>query len=127
MVRPELDGHSDLVVDATGVGVPVVDQLRQAGLSPIPVTITSGRRVKCVAGNWRVPKRALVGALIAALESGRLKVARGLPCGDALMCELRDFRVRITSHRHAAFGGAAEHDDLVLAVALAVWRAIEAS
>ena len=38
------------------------------------------------------------------------------------MRELRDFRVTVTSPGHAAYGGAAEHDDLVIAVGLAVWR-----
>ncbi len=35
-----------LVVDATGVGRPVVDQLRAAGLDPIAVTITAGQEAK---------------------------------------------------------------------------------
>ncbi len=63
--------------------------------------------------------------LAAAVETGRLKVAKGLPYGDALVRELRAFKRTIASPRHASFAGAGEHDDLVIAVALVVWwRAI---
>ena len=62
---------------------------------------------------------------MAALESGRLKVAQGLRHGEALVRELRDFRVTVTSPGRTAYGGASEHDDLVIAVGLAVWREAE--
>ena len=75
MDRPELLDRSDLVVDATGVGVAVVDSPRQAGLNLVPVTITAGKHTKRVKGTWRVPKQLLVAELVAALERGRLKVA----------------------------------------------------
>ena len=46
-------------------GVPVVDMLRDADLSPIAVTITAGDAVtlRPETGEWHVPKRDLVGAL----------------------------------------------------------------
>ena len=121
MERPELQGCADLVVDATGVGVPVVDQLRQSGVEPIAVTITSGRHARLVNGVWRVPKALLVHSLVTAFENGRLKVADGLPGAEALVRELRAFKVKITKHRRTTFEGAGEHDDLVVATALAVW------
>jgi hypothetical protein len=36
-------------------------------------------------GIWRVPKAVLVRSLLTALESQRLRIARGLRYGDALM------------------------------------------
>jgi hypothetical protein len=61
--------------------------------------------------------------LVSALESDRLKIARGLPAGEAFARELRAFQVGITARGGTAYGAVAgEHDDLVLAVALAVWR-----
>jgi hypothetical protein len=78
-----------LVVDAIGVGSPVVDSVREAGLEPVAMTLTAGKHVRRVEGTWRVPKRVLVGLLVTAFESGRLKVAAGLPCGEALVPELR--------------------------------------
>jgi hypothetical protein len=56
-------GPCTLVVDATGVGAPVVDLLREAGLSArvVEATITGtdgmSRRSN---GDWLVPKRDLV-------------------------------------------------------------------
>ena len=41
--HPKLAGQCELVVDATGVGRPVVDMMREHDLSPIPVTITGGQ------------------------------------------------------------------------------------
>ena len=57
----------------------------------------------------------------AAVENGRLKVAKELSYGDALMRELRAFKKRLHQGGHATFGGVGEHDDLVVAVALVVW------
>ena len=107
------------------VGAPVVDDMRDVGLDPVAITITAGNNVKRVAGGWRVPKSLLVGLLVAAVESGRLKVAKGLRHGEALVGELRDFRVIVTSPGRAAYGGATEHDDLVIAVGLTVWQEAE--
>lgn len=121
--RPPLNGRTRLVVDATGVGAPVVDDMREAGLEPVAVVITSGKHIRRVDGAWRVPKQALVGGLVSAFEGGWLKVAEGLEYGDALIRELQDFKVTITSAKNATYGGASEHDDLVIAAALAVWRA----
>ncbi len=45
--------------------------------------------------------------------------------GEALVGELRDFRVIVTSPGRTAYGGASEHDDLVIAIGLAVWRGAE--
>ncbi len=66
----------DLIVDATGVGRPVIDQMRETGLEPVPVTITGGRFMSFDGDMWRVPKKALLRPLVAASEAGRLKVAK---------------------------------------------------
>ncbi len=70
-----------------------------------------------------MPKRALLRPLVATTESGRLKVAKGLRETEAFQRELRAFQKRITEHGYSAFGGVGEHDDLVIAVALACWWA----
>ncbi len=110
-----------LVVDATGVGRAVLDQMRESGLEPIPVTITAGRFISYDGAMWRVPKKALLRPLVASTEAGRLKVAKGLPEAEALQAELQAFQRRITECGHDAFQGIGEHDDLVIAVALACW------
>ena len=60
LAGPPLWGCSQLVVDGTGVGAPVVDMFRQKGLAPIAITITGGDTVTGDGGNYRVPKRYLV-------------------------------------------------------------------
>ena len=111
-----------LVVDATGVGRPVVDQLRDAGLDPIAVTITAGKAATFDGEAWHVPKRELVRTLVRAFEGDRLKVAAGLGHAKALMSELQAFRRKVTGAGRAAYGATAgAHDDLIIAVALAVW------
>ncbi len=44
-----------LVVDATGVGRAVLDQMHEAGLAPVAVTITGGRFTSYDGRMWRVP------------------------------------------------------------------------
>ncbi len=115
-----------LVVDQTGVGRPVVDMLRGAGLSPVPVTITGGVGVTGDESNgFGVPKRDLVSTLQVLLQASRLKFAEGLPEVPALVKELLAFQVKITASANDTYGSWREgsHDDMVLAVALAVWFA----
>ena len=60
LAGPPLWGCSQLVVDGTGVGAPVVDMFRQKRLVPIAITITGGDTVTGERDNYRVPKRYLV-------------------------------------------------------------------
>jgi hypothetical protein len=115
-----------LVVDETGVGRPVVDLLRTLPIKATvcPLTITSGSRARWDEhGRWRVAKKLLVANVRSLIASGRLKVPDGLPDAGVLLHELADFRVTITSRANETFGAGSHggHDDLVLAVALAVW------
>jgi hypothetical protein len=121
--REPLRDRTQLVVDATGVGAPVIDLLRQARLSPISVTITAGETVSREGSAYRVPKRDLVGTLQVLLQSQRLKIAEAIPEARLLVQEMLAFRVKITLNAHDTYGAWREgaHDDLVLAVALACW------
>lgn len=112
-----------LVVDATGVGAAVIDQFRAAGLHPVAVTITGGDAVSGADPSWRVPKRDLVSTLQVLMQTGRLKVAAGLPLAGVLQSELGTFRVAISAKGHDSYAAWRErdHDDLVLALALACW------
>ena len=123
MVAPALRGQTALVVDATGVGRPVIDMLRQAGLDPVAITITGGDAVSGDGGGLRVPKRDLVSAVQVLLQTGRLKFAEALPVVPTLVQELLAFRVKITVAAHDTYGAWREgaHDDLVLATAVAAW------
>jgi hypothetical protein len=90
------------------------------------VTITGGDKTTCEGPwEWRVPKRDLISGLVVALQGGRLRWAAGLPAAATLEAELLDVRVKISQDGHDSYGAWREgqHDDLVLAVALAVWAA----
>jgi hypothetical protein len=117
-----------LVVDQTGVGRPVVDLLRNAvgARRIIPVTITSGQTVSVQSdGSRHVPKKDLVTCMVSLLEDRRLKVARDLAEARTLTNELLNFKMQITPAANITYGAwrSGQHDDLVLAVALACWWA----
>lgn len=116
----------ELVVDNTGVGVAVTDLLRKQGLKFVPVTITGGDKAHHSGRAWRVPKRDLVAALEVPFHTGALKVAEGLELWPALREELLSFRRKVnlkTAHDSYEHWRETDKDDLVLATALACWRA----
>jgi hypothetical protein len=123
----ELAGNYALAVDGTGVGAPVVDMLRAArlGCDIAAVTITSGDRQRQTGSVWNVPKRDLIAVVQVLLERDELKLARGLRELGALMRELTDVRSSAGIGGRVRLGadGCGEHDDLVIALALACWRA----
>jgi len=124
LLQPSLQGHTRLVVDATGCGRPVVDLLTQARLDPVAVSIHGGDQVSHDGRHWRVPKRDLVGVLQVLLQTERLKIAAALPLAQTLTQELLTFRVTIdprTAHDSYSAWREGMHDDLVLACALACW------
>ena len=117
----------ELVVDDTGVGRAVSDLLRVRKLKFTAVTITGGDKANAAAGGrYRVPKRDLVAALEVPFHTGALKVAEGLALWPALKKELLNFRRKInlaTAHDSYEHWRETDHDDLVLATALACWGA----
>jgi hypothetical protein len=120
-----------VVVDGTGVGAPVVDLMRAAhlGCDVTAVTITSGTRERRHPLMWSVPKRELIARMQMALELGQLRIARDMREAGALVRELMDVRTRERRRTGRVRIGAdrrGQHDDLVLAVALACWRASRA-
>ena len=122
-----LGERRSLVVDATGVEAPVVDLLcaAEVGCEIVPVMITGGGRAGRSGGERRVPKRDLIVGLQLMLDSGQLQIARGLPEAAVLLRELMGMRGRMSATGHRSYGSGNEepHDDLVVAVALACWRA----
>ena len=127
---PELSGRCELVVDATGVGAPVVDLLRaeRLGSALAAVTITSGERESsrqsagCV--EYNVPKKDLVGCLQLAIEKREIRIGNDAPWTTALLEELMDMRKTTRENGRERMGaeGAGQHDDLVMALALACWK-----
>jgi len=117
--------NSNLAVDQTGVGRAVVNMLvkakPQANIRPI--TITAGSAVTVVDNGWNVAKKELVSVLQTLLQSRRIKIASSLPQSQVLVKELGVFKVKITLAGNESFEAwrSRDHDDLVLAVAMAAW------
>ena len=125
MQSPALAGNAALVVDQTGVGAPVVDLFRQAGLDLVGVLIHGGDKAAHEGDTWRVPKRDLVGTLQVLFQGGRLKISSRLPLSAILQQELLNFKVKIdpvTAHDSYSAWRDQDHDDLVLSVAMAAWH-----
>jgi hypothetical protein len=125
--RPALAGRCTLVMDATGVGAPVLDLLRKAnlGCGIAPVIMTGGERESHAGGLWYVPKRNLITGLQVMLEKRELGLPANLAGTRTLMKEMAEMEERMTGRGGASFGAWREgqHDDLVIAAALACWRA----
>jgi len=95
----------------------------KTGLRPTGILIHGGDKATHESNTWRVSKRDLVGVLQVLLQNQRLKIAPG-PLSDVLASEMLNFKVTInpaTAHDSYSAWREAEHDDLVLAVALACW------
>ncbi|MCX7057276.1 MAG: hypothetical protein NTZ79_08795 [Proteobacteria bacterium] len=124
--RPPLaTPRAALVIDQTGVGRPVVDMLRRAGLMPIGVTITGGdSESRTPEGDYRVAKLLLVSEMQAQLNEGTLRIAAALPEARTLATEMQEFRANISDSGITRFGARlGSHDDTVLAVATGTYFA----
>ena len=119
----QLRGRAALLVDQTGVGLPVVHDMRKAGLAPQGIVITAGNEVATGQdGSVHVPKAHLVSAVQILLGYGRLKWSAALDHADLLEGELRDFQMkRSISGRETFNAREGAHDDLVLSVAMLCW------
>jgi hypothetical protein len=120
-------GKPFLAIDATGVGAPVVDLFKRERINAelAPIQIVGGANVSSEFGMTRVPKRDLVSVIQVGLQNRTLKIAESLDLAETLSRELQNFTVKITDSANDVYGAWREgtHDDLVLAVALAVWKA----
>jgi hypothetical protein len=117
-----------LVVDMTSVGRAVVELLKRSELDVWlrPVIITGGHGTSNGDGGALcVPKKDLVSCLQVVLQSRRLQIAPSLSQSKVLAEELLAFRMKTTIPANETLESWRErdHDDLVLAVALAVYWA----
>lgn len=120
---PALRG-AKFAVDATGLGRPIVDALREkvGGLNAI--TITGGESVGSPApGEWTVPKADLIASVQLLLQGRRLRIHDHLAEVEALKSELLNFGYQITESGRTTMAAVSGHDDLVLSVAMACWLA----
>lgn len=128
LTEPPLARRTRTAIDATGVGAPIVDLFRQHerfGAEIYAITITAGANVGGGGRNPTVPKRDLITATALLLQQGRLRIAANLEDTHELIDQLRSYRVKISDSGHDSYGPAnsRDHDDLLLALSLALWLA----
>lgn len=128
-----------LAVEYNGVGRPFVDFLRgevaraaadscqrpPAVICPILTASASAtaRQKHDIRGpRYVVPKTDMVTAIQLTLDERRLLLP-DLPETRQLLEEVSRFRLRYTPRGNVTLGGEGEHDDLVIALGLAVWYA----
>jgi hypothetical protein len=134
-----IGGRLSVAADATGVGRPVVEMLRDDlyrfyqdkerrarvhSIRPAYIQITGGNKVTYNQGMLNVPKRDLIAAPLVLFQNGQLKIAEHLNQRDVLIRELENFKVKInvsTAHDSYEAWRDGDHDDLVLALAMACW------
>jgi len=136
MRSPEMQSWPMLVFDATGVGGAVADLIHQAyrrgdlgecQFCPLGITFTAGYSPGGAAAFGFNDNTAHKGDVIARmallLNTGRLLLPPGLPGGEDLEKELRAYQIkqRKTGSVYTEAGKESDHDDLVTALALAVW------
>lgn len=118
-------GACTVIVDATGVRLPIVDALRAAD-APwrlMPVTIGYAGSEHYSDGCWRVPKRDLIAGLQLAFEHRDFRNPARLPEAETLIEELTSMRATTRHTGAIQFASPGDsHDDLAIAVALAWWR-----
>lgn len=113
-----------VLADGTGCGRPVIDLLRGAHINHRSIIITGGNAVTVDSdAAVHMPKKVLVSNLQVLLQTRRLKMSESLPEVKTLVDELLNFRVKITAAGNDTYSAWRErdHDDLVLALAMAAW------
>lgn len=94
-------------IDATGVGDPIVSALQSRGLGVDPYTITNSS------------KNNLITNLALKLEQDKIKI---LP-DDHTVTELQNFGYELSANNNVKYGAPdGQHDDCVIALALACWE-----
>ena len=135
LTQPGTDGQlhfpgARLVVDATGVGKPILDLFRELpGLHErtVGITITggAGSSFNASSGTFHVAKTELVGALQALRGQDRFRIAANVKEAAAVARELGTFSSKLTPSGALTFEAwrSGDKDDLVLAIVLPLWLA----
>ncbi len=130
----EITSHPDIravgfcvVVDVTGVGRAVLEMVEEAGVQNIvPVLITSGNDVTFdeETGIWHVPKKEIISVLQVVIQGRRMKFSKHLPLAGTFEKELLAFKAKVTKKGNDQYEAwrARDHDDIVLAGGIALWK-----
>ena len=119
-------GGTDLVIDITGTGRPVGEIMKREGLDPIFVTVTgSAKETEVAPRDWHISRNDLVGRLRVLFQDKRFRVSKKMPLVEKFVEELQSFSMKkkLLNTNDPESWRERPDDDLVLAVAIAAWRA----
>ncbi len=124
LANPNIERDHRIAIDATGVGGPFLDFLRQNGVQRnlVAVSITAGETQSVHHNTHYIPKRDLLTNLQLQLQNRALQISTHLPHAPILRDELASLR-RYTATRGETYqpDRCGSHDDLLMALALAAW------
>lgn len=134
LLRAPLWGRTELVVDATGPGRGPADMFQMLDFSFRGVVIHGGEQERMDPpkpehgrrGTYHyVPKKTIVSAALIPFQQGRVRISKRLRFAETLREELKGFRMKQDKRTgHESFSHReGEHDDLLLAFAMASWSA----
>lgn len=117
---PEPPTLGEVYLDTTGVGQPVVDVLREAGVRVRAVYFTHGDRRTDGGDEVKLGKAWLVSRMQSLLQNGRLHLPRTAEA-EVLAKELLDYEIKVDQNANDTYGAfkVGTHDDLVTALGLA--------
>lgn len=123
--QPDLYMNCDHVVDATGVGIPVIDFMRAENLAPIGIYITGGNIAAPHDYGWSVPKTELIANMQMCLTRGLVKFSSNIDAGimKQLKHEILTFKEKPSPKNNATYSAEKEsdHDDLLMSIMLNCW------
>ncbi len=126
---------SSLVVDATGPGLSFYEDMRRdpvlrttvADRRIVPMVIRPNTEAPNTVGRFKhIPKHYLITRLQSALHRHQIRVPVGLPLMDVLEEELEGYELKVKESGYVTYSnnprdGGPEHDDTILALAMAWW------
>jgi hypothetical protein len=121
IVRGLPHGQTTVIVDRTGAHA-AYDMLIEKGLSPIGMTISGGDSINWDGRYVTVPKMRLLTGLLSICYRGELEISKALRDYAELRRQLQNIGTMATdSGTGETWRARRGHDDLVIAVSMAVW------
>ena len=112
----------EFILDATGVGVAVRDMIRAKGIRMKAITITAGEAFSRQGNFIHIGKARLIGKFLGAFDGGKVQVNPNMPIWPAVEREMLAFRAEMsTQGRVKLEAEQGENDDMLFALAMAVW------
>ncbi len=122
--------NSNIIVDATGVGLAVTQHLARDGVAHVPMLITGGHGYNTQKRPWSIAKAEIISKMLLVYGENRIHLSPTGESAHILRAELQDFRMKRTASGNEQYLGdwrVGAHDDLVLALGIAVWLAERSS